>query len=173
MIIVKYTCLFFIFLCASFIGNLISRKYKNRVKELKSFKEACNILKSKIKFTYEPLGEIFEDISNLLKKENNIHKIFKDSSINMKKENLKNSWNDAINNAKENLSLKTEDLSVIKTLGNMLGKTDAQGQISEIDLTMNFIDTQIALAEDECKKNEKMYRTLGTIFGLAIVIILI
>ena len=38
---------------------------------------------------------------------------------------------------------------------------------------MNFLDIQIAYAEEECKKNEKMYRTLGTIFGLAIIIILI
>lgn len=38
---------------------------------------------------------------------------------------------------------------------------------------MSFLDKQIKTAEEECKKNEKMYRTLGTIVGLAIVIILI
>ena len=43
----------------------------------------------------------------------------------------------------------------------------------EIELTLNFIDTQILKAEEERKKNEKMYRSLGTIVGLAIVIILI
>ena len=55
----------------------------------------------------------------------------------------------------------------------MLGKTDVNGQLSEIELTMSFLDTQITVAQEECKKNEKMYRTLGTIFGLAIIIILI
>ena len=53
------------------------------------------------------------------------------------------------------------------------GQTDVEGQIREINLTSNFIDTQIEKAEDECKKNEKLYRTLGTIVGIAIVIILI
>lgn len=48
-----------------------------------------------------------------------------------------------------------------------------QGQISEIELNRDFIETQIKKAEEECKKNEKMYRTLGTIVGLTIVIILI
>lgn len=48
-----------------------------------------------------------------------------------------------------------------------------QGQISEIEMTIDFVDTQIQDAEQECKKNEKMYKTLGTIVGLAIVIILI
>lgn len=60
MLFFKYTILFFIFLIAAYIGNLISRKYKNRVKELKSFKETFNILESKIKFTYEPLGDILK-----------------------------------------------------------------------------------------------------------------
>ena len=55
----------------------------------------------------------------------------------------------------------------------MLGKTDVSGQLNEINLTMNFLDSQILSAEEKCKKNEKMYRTLGTIFGLAIIIILI
>ena len=48
-----------------------------------------------------------------------------------------------------------------------------QGQLNEINLTMDFLDTQIQEAEIECRKNEKMYRSLGTIFGLAIIIILI
>lgn len=53
------------------------------------------------------------------------------------------------------------------------GKTDVEGQLSEISLTSNFLETQIAKSEEECKKNEKLYRTLGTIVGLAIVIILV
>ena len=38
MIIVKYTLLLIIFTGATFLGNLISKKYKNRVEELKNFK---------------------------------------------------------------------------------------------------------------------------------------
>ena len=58
-------------------------------------------------------------------------------------------------------------------MANFCGKTDVEGQISEIRITSDFVDTQIKKAEEECKKNEKLYRTLGTIVGLAIVIILI
>lgn len=58
-------------------------------------------------------------------------------------------------------------------MGRCCGKTDVEGQISEIRLTSDFIETQIKKAEEECKKNEKLYQTLGTIAGLAIAIILI
>lgn len=47
------------------------------------------------------------------------------------------------------------------------------GQVSEFKLTSSYIDAQIEKAEEEKKKNEKLYRTLGTIIGLAIIIILI
>ncbi|MCI8519503.1 MAG: hypothetical protein HFJ51_05495 [Clostridia bacterium] len=47
------------------------------------------------------------------------------------------------------------------------------GQLSEIELIERFIDEQIALAEEEQKKNAKLYKSLGAIAGLAIAIILI
>jgi len=172
MIFLKYVFLSFIFAGASLIGVLISKKYKNRVEELKSFKEAYNILESKIKFTYEPLGDIFEEIADIYQN-NNISSIFKNTSINMKKKDFRLAWNEAVEKNKQQLNLKKDDINIIKSLGNMLGKTDVQGQLSEISLNMNFLDTQIRLAEDEQYKNEKMYRTLGTIVGLAIIIILI
>ena len=55
----------------------------------------------------------------------------------------------------------------------MLGKTDVEGQISEIKLVQNFLDTQIEQAEVERQKNEKLYKTLGGVLGLAIAIILV
>ena len=91
----------------------------------------------------------------------------------MIKYDFKKSWEEAIESNKQNFDLNYEDINTIKKLGNMLGKTDIQGQLSEIKLNMNFLDIQIAYAEEERRKNEKMYRTLGTIFGLALIIILI
>ena len=61
MMFFKYTVLFFIFSFCTLIGNLISKKYKNRVIELKSFKEVFSIIESKISFTYEPIGDIFDE----------------------------------------------------------------------------------------------------------------
>ena len=55
----------------------------------------------------------------------------------------------------------------------MLGKTDIEGQLNQVELTTNFLDEQIKLAEKEKIKNEKLYRTLGMTIGLGIVIVLI
>lgn len=121
MIFFKYTILFFIFSICALIGNLISKKYKNRVTELKSFKEIYSILESKIKFTYEPLGDIFEEIPNIIK-EKNINNIFLETKRNLKKYDLKNSWYEAIDNNKDKLNLNKEDINTIKSFANMLRK---------------------------------------------------
>ena len=138
---------------------------------MKQFKEMCNILESKIKFTYEPLGEVFSQLSEMI--HNNISPVLEETSKNLKIYDFKQAWDRSIDSKKLLLNLNEEDISVIKGLGNMLGKTDMQGQISEIAMTIDFLDTQIKEAEDECHKNQKMYRSLGTIVGLALVIILV
>ena len=55
----------------------------------------------------------------------------------------------------------------------MLGKTDVEGQISQIKLVSTFLEKQINDANEARGKNEKMYQKLGAIVGLIIVIVLI
>ena len=80
-------------------------------------------------------------------------------------------WKYSIQNSKTNM--KEEDLKVLENLEKLLGKTNIEGQLSEIELMEKFIIGQSENAEEEQKKNEKMYKSLGIIAGLAIAIILI
>lgn len=170
MQVIKYLMLLLILLSSTYIGILISKKYTNRVKELKQMKNALNIFSTKIKFTYEPIPEMFYEISNKI--EAQIGEIFKNASEKMKKNiNAGEAWKQALEES--NTNMKKEDIETLKTLSNLLGKVDIEGQISEIELVNNFIDNQIEKAEEESKKNVKMYKTLGTTVGLALVILLI
>lgn len=166
--IVKYISLMMIMFSCSYIGILISRKYIKREAELIEFKKALNILETKIQFTYEPLVEIFLDISNKI--ENNIGKIFYNASIYLKKYSAEIAWNKSIDESITNLS--KEDKNVLKGMGKLLGKTDIQGQLKQIQLVKTFLDNQLLQASEEKKKNEKLYRTLGITFGIMIVIII-
>ena len=62
--------------------------------------------------------------------------------------------------------------SILNTLGSTLGKSDIDGQMNEINEFKERLNNQIKQAEEEKKKNSKMYKTLGTIGGLVIVILL-
>ena len=166
---VKTILLFAIFSLSTGIGILISKMYENRVKELRQFKNILNIIKTKIKFTYEPLAEIFNQISQ--EKSSEIEEIFENMTYKLAFENVKYSWMDAIQEA--DISITQEDKDILKELGKVLGQTDADSQVNEIEVTESFLNMQIEKAEEARKKNQKMYKTLGVVVGLVFVIILI
>lgn len=158
-----------IFLTCSIIGILKSRRYIDRINELREFKNALNIFKTKINFTYEPIPEIFNQISESM--ETNISGIFRKASYNMNFKPAGEAWNIAMDT--DILNISSEDKTILKNLGKLLGKTDLKGQLNQIELTTSFLENQIKKAEIEREKNEKLYRTLGMIIGLGIVIILV
>lgn len=168
MQIIKYFILFLILIASSLIGKFLSKKYLYRLEELEEMNSCLNIFKSKIKFTYEPIPEIFEEISKGSNK--NIGNIFLLAKEKMKNNNANVAWEQAITESTTNL--KEEDKHVLKTLSKLLGQTDSEGQISQIEITQNFLQSQIKEAREEKNKNEKLFNRLGTTIGLAIVIIL-
>ena len=168
MKIVKYFILFFILVFSTLIGKFLSKKYVYRLEELDDIKNALNILKTKIKFTYEPIPEIFEEISNNVNK--NVGRIFSLAKEEMRDKIASEAWENAVE--KVECNLKREDKKVIKTLSKLLGQTDVEGQISQIEITEEFLEEQIKEAKEEKIKNEKLYTRLGTVVGLTIVIIL-
>ena len=169
MFFIKMIFLILIFVASTFLGIKISRKYSSRVLELKEFQNALNIFEEKIKFTYEPIPDVFKEISEVSK--NNVGQVFENASINMKLMTAGEAWEKAIDDS--NTKLTKDDKDILKGLAKMLGRTDLDGQVSEIRLTKKFLETKIKEAEIEKSKNEKLYKTLGATVGLAIVIILV
>lgn len=168
MEIIKYFILFLILISSSLIGRFLSKKYVYRLQELEEMRNALNIFKTKIKFTYEPIPEIFTQISEMSNK--NIGKIFETAKEKMQTKTANIAWEEALEETTTNL--KQEDKNILNNLSKLLGQTDSEGQVSQIEITQNFLDAQIKEAEEEKNKNEKLYSRLGTTIGLAIVIIL-
>lgn len=169
MFLFKIILLIAIVVASTILGILFSKKYSNREKELKEMKSALNIFATKIKFTYEPVPNVFLEISNKIG--GNIGQIFARASSRMKEESAGEAWENAFTDVKNNLL--EEDITILKNLGRLLGQTDIEGQLSEIEVVTQFLDTQLESARNEKIKNEKMYRTLGIVSGLTIAIILI
>ena len=116
--VTKYILLLAIFALSTAIGFFIAKSYQNRVVELKEFKNILNIMKTKIKFTYEPLAEIFKQISK--DNESEVEKIFGQMANQITYYQAKDVWENCIQDA--DISIKQEDKDVLKKLGKLLGK---------------------------------------------------
>lgn len=158
-----------IIVVSSIIGILFSKRYANREKEIKEMKNALNMFSTKIKFTYEPIPNVFMEIANKI--DGNIGTIFNVAANNMKEMSAGDAWRKALLISKNNLN--KEDIDTVQNLSRLLGQTDIEGQISEVDVVNDFLTVQLENASEERRKNEKMYRTLGLVTGLTIAIILI
>ena len=118
MQIVKYFILLIILAVCSLIGRFFSKKYAIRVKELEEMKNALNMFKTKIKFTYEPIPEIFDDIAENTSQ--NVGQVFKIAKEKMKNETANIAWNQAVEESESYLN--KDDKYVLKSLSKLLSK---------------------------------------------------
>lgn len=167
MITLKIIFLILIFGSSSMIGIIIAKQYSKRLEELEDMKNALNLIETKIRFSKEPLSLIFKDISNVSKNK----EIFEKTNENMNDMLVGKAWKEAVEKA--NTNFKKEDIKILLMLGNMLGKTDSEGQINNIEEIKELLNIQIENANLEKQKNEKLYKTLGMTIGLVIIIMLI
>lgn len=168
MIIIKYICLILIFITSSKIGFIKSKGFKKRVEELNKIESSFNLFKTKIEYTNDVIEDIFKQISSIIY--NDRTNIFLNTIDKKDNKKLFESWSISL---EENLYLKEDDKELLKIFGKNLGKLDKKGQVFQLDEVISLIKKQIQNAEEEVKKNEKMYKSLGTIIGAVIVIILI
>ncbi len=73
----------------------------------------------------------------------------------------------------ENLNALTmEDRQILADLGNVLGSTGLQGQIDQLNLLQSRLKSQWEMASQRYAINGKLYRSLGLLGGLLMVILL-
>lgn len=155
--------------CSTQIGILLSKKYVYRLDELDELKNNFKIMENKIKYTYEPLEDIFSEVAEI--SSFSVKELFMKTAKNIKQKGAEKAWKDEIKEA--DLSLKKEDKNILKEFGNLLGKTNKEGQINQIQFVNTLLDRQIEKAKEDKTKNETVYKKLGLIFGIGIVIVLI
>lgn len=167
MIFVKFIILIFLFFICLEIGILKSKVFEYRLEELNSIKNALVFFKSKLEFTYEPINDIFLEISKSIYFEHD--NVFKRCIVYLEKFDLKDAWQMAVSDENK---INIEDKNVLYNFGKLLGKTDLNGQISEILLALEFLDKQIVDAENLKNKNCKLYKSLGAFAGIGLSIML-
>lgn len=173
MFLIKSSLFILILITSTSLGFFYGNKYAKRVENLMCLQEGIRILQSEVIIFSNPLPDALTNTFKRVSKD--ISKLFLIIRDNL----LQNHSGDiyisflASREFLRDLFLKDEDIDLFLSLGKIIGKTNRIDQEKQFKFLLDELEIQIIEAKEERAKNEKMYRSLGLLLGLGIIIILI
>lgn len=161
-----------VFAACALIGFFLASSKCERVKELRSFIQALNMLETEIRFALCTLPEAFLKISVLV--DEKISDIFRTAAEKMQETRVNAflAWKSALEEKRPLLALNNEDFLILESLGASLGNADVENQVKSIRLVVERLKNQECKAEEEKTKSGKLLKSMGVLAGLTLVIIL-
>jgi stage III sporulation protein AB len=157
----------------SALGYFASLKFSFRIKELRELQESMNFMKNEVLLFNTTVHEIFRKLAT--KNNFRISIVFKNVINELEKDpymTLENAWNFGVWESLKEISLKLEDLEVIKSVGLILEKSDIENQLKHMDYLYGRLEFQERKALENKNKNEKLVKIGGLLGGTALVILL-
>lgn len=163
-----------VLLSSGFLGYVLSTDCKRRPRQLRELQSMLQIFENQISYLSDVLIEAFGRICSSSSGETAI--FFSDAAERLRSGrsvSAAQAWEEAVRVNIRRTSLNREDEEILVSFGKLLGSSDLEGQIKNIRLTLSQLKLQEQKAEESRAKNEGMYRSLGILGGIAVVIVLI
>ena len=172
MVFFKFVISIGIIAGCSYIGIYKSKALKSREYILRDMVTFLGLVENEIKYMLSILPNAYESArQKLITSLKDKMGIIVVDMLNLENEYLIDQ--SIVKNISDIKEITDYDKNVfISTLKN-LGRTDLEGQINIIENGINIIENQLKEANDIKLKNSKLYKTVGAIAGIMIVIICI
>ena len=162
-----------VLLSSGFLGYILARDCGRRPQQLRSLQNLLQMFENQITYLSDVLAETFERIS----RSGGEACVFFGTAAELLRSgdaaNASEAWEKAVKKCIGRTALNREDEQILLSFGRSLGNTDLEGQVRNIRLALGQIAVQVEKAEESREKNETMYRGLGFLGGMALVIILL
>ncbi|MCX7710352.1 MAG: stage III sporulation protein SpoIIIAB [Clostridia bacterium] len=162
-------------ICASsLMGYVFARDCARRPNELRTLQGLLQMFETEISYMSNIITEAFHNISNT--SSSKVSVFFSATVKNLMGNPAMNAceaWEKSVNENIKMTALNNEDKNILMSFGKMLGNSDLEGQQKNIRLAISQLKLQEQKAEENRKRNESMFKSLGVLGGIAIVIILI
>lgn len=158
----------------SLVGFYYSKMFFERLKQIREMQYALTMLESEIIYSSSPL---IEALSYVAKRSNSPLKEFfmrfSEKLLNKEVEGIVEGFNLSLEEFKEDLKFKQDEIDSISSFLKSLESSDTEGQKKSFNITIKKLNDFEKRAQEIMNKNEKLYKYLGVCSGLLIVIILI
>ncbi|MBH0329378.1 MULTISPECIES: stage III sporulation protein SpoIIIAB [Brevibacillus] len=158
---------------ASMVGWQIGKYYANRPVQLRALLVALQMLETEIVFGMTPLQRAFVKVGHRVSEE--VGKVFLLAAEFLQTEKV-HSAEEALQQAMNRLwtqtALRRQEREVLESLGQVLGSSDREDQQKHLRLAVTHLRGLEEEARAEQEKYEKMYKSLGFLGGLLVVILM-
>ena len=158
---------------SAFVGFGFAAAVRRQCRQQEALLSALELMKNEMQYRMTPLEDVFAMLRNV--RESAVAELFEHWSENLYGTQLM-SVEAALQRAVEQtheLNLPPESLQTLRSLSQSLGKLDADGQCSAIQLSQTQLQNQLAIARAGSEKRAQSYRTVGVCAGLALAVILL
>ncbi len=147
--------------------------YEKRPRHLIAMDSALQLLETEIIYGATPLSEAMVHVSQCCDPE--ISDLFKKTALELgKMEGVTagEAWNSALRAFQEESVLNDSDILILKRFGTSLGVSDREDQAKHLELARSQLKLAAARAEAAAKKNSTVFRYMGFLGGLLLILIL-
>lgn len=162
-----------IVLASAYIGMELAKRLERRTTLLRHIKVALETLDTEVAFAMMPLAQALDQVSKQLPSP--ACDFFFQVAEKLINEDISalEAWEDVLDSWKINIDLEEKDIEILRQFGQTLGKQDIHGQRKQIQLTQTYLNHMETMALDAQKKYQSMYRSLGLLGGILLVIMLL
>lgn len=162
----------FIVIGCTLFGSAYGRQYRERVAYLTDFQKRLDILKNEIAFFKGVLADSLQRAAEFAGPAQALFATMLEQLNTNQPIDTETAWETACEKAFKQLSLTVEEADAIRALGRLLGASDVEGQLSNIEAIQAQVQMLMEKAEAARKKNEPMWQKIGPVVGVAIAIFL-
>ena len=156
------------------IGLLCANRLKEQIEELETIKKLLLMLRGEIKYSHSTLSEAFGSIGKRIKGPYG-ELLFKVAGQmdSMKGQTLAQIWEACVAEYLKESALLKEEKEKWVHFGSQLGYLDKEMQVSTIELYLEQVQEEIKNAQENFKRNGKLYRMMGVMAGIFLVILML
>ncbi|PLT34748.1 stage III sporulation protein SpoIIIAB [Bacillus sp. V5-8f] len=161
-----------IILATTWAGFEASRHLSQRPRQLRQLKMALQSLEAEIMYGHTPLADAALRLSKQIPKP--LSWFFESFSLRLSsgETTVKIAWDESLKEIWKWLALKQGEFEILSQFGETLGRHDRYHQQKQIMLTMAHLEREENDAIDRQGKYEKMFKSLGFLSGLLLIIML-
>jgi len=158
------------------LGELKASQTRRRVAELEEFRLALRLLSAEIGYTSTPLSRALISVAGRLRREQ-VREYFLVAGELLggqgRLAEAAQSWAAAAERQRSALALTDDDWAALLRGAAALGTLGRADQVRQLELAGGQLAELAAEAATRCREGEKMWRYLGALGGLAVVILLL